>query len=409
MADVEQIAPSRQTVDPAALVDRITSAAVGLEPFGTPIRDMVDDLSRTLRRHPSLRHAPAIAALAFWIRPAGVKQLHKHWSRLNTMVDVVLVPRGVVFHIPPTNVDTLFVYSWLLSALVGNANIIRLSPAAAASGGALLTTVGEVLQRHPHVASTTAVVTYSRDEATTRALSQVDVRAIWGGDDSVRSIRAIEAAPRCIDLPFPNRFSFALVDARSVLKASEPEIESLVDKFVNDSYWFDQLACSSPRLVIWLGTRDDAGLASNRFFTTLRLRLDTERWGSAPSTIMNKLTFAAGAAADGSIDRIDWANGHATVARLLGMANVRRDGPGGGFFFETHIPNIEDVLDVLRPSDQTLTHYGITREQLHRLAQSGRLRGVDRMVPVGQALQFSHLWDGLDLLSAFSRSVYFQG
>lgn len=405
MADVERVAPGRGSIDPAALVEQLAAGGVGLAPFGTAIRDMVADLSRTLRRHPALRDAPAIAALAYWIRPAGITQLRDHWDRLHTSDEIVLVPRGVAFHVPPTNVDTLFVYSWLLSALVGNANIIRLSPTAAAAGGMLLGTIAEVLERHPHIAAGTAIVTYDRDDATTRALSQVDVRAIWGGDDSVRTIRAIEAAPRCIDLPFPNRFSFAVIDTDSLLRASDTQVDALVDGFINDAYWFDQLACSSPRLVIWHGKGSDATRASNRFFSTMSGRLDTARWGAAPSTVMSKLIFAADTAAEGTLEHVDWTGGHTTIARLHDLADLRRDGPGGGLFLEAHVPTIEGILDVVSTNDQTLTHYGLTRDQLQTLATSGRLRGIDRMVPIGQALRFSHHWDGLDLLRAFSRSV----
>ncbi|MFC6804089.1 acyl-CoA reductase [Deinococcus caeni] len=37
------------------------------------------------------------------------------------------MPRGLVFHVPPANVDTIFIYSWLMSVLAGNRNVIRLS------------------------------------------------------------------------------------------------------------------------------------------------------------------------------------------------------------------------------------------------------------------------------------------
>ena len=37
------------------------------------------------------------------------------------------VPRGLAFHLPPTNVDTLFVYSLMASFLVGNLNVVRVS------------------------------------------------------------------------------------------------------------------------------------------------------------------------------------------------------------------------------------------------------------------------------------------
>ena len=37
----------------------------------------------------------------------------------------LLLSRGVVFHIAPKNVDTIFVYSFVLSLLCANKNIIR--------------------------------------------------------------------------------------------------------------------------------------------------------------------------------------------------------------------------------------------------------------------------------------------
>jgi len=120
---------------------------------------------------------------------------------------------------------------------------------------------------------------------------------------------------------------------------------------------------------------------------------------------MNKLVFAVTAAADGTVNRIGWTDGHTTVAHLNAIEHLRRDTPGGGLFLEARITALEEILGVLEPTDQTLTHYGLTRDELQSLATSGRLRGIDRMVPIGQALRFSHHWDGLDLLRAFSRIV----
>src|SRR5229473_1854189 len=51
--------------------------------------------------------------------------------RLLTPGGVRRFPRGLVFHVPPANVDTIFVYSWALSALAGNRNVVRISPRAA--------------------------------------------------------------------------------------------------------------------------------------------------------------------------------------------------------------------------------------------------------------------------------------
>src|SRR5262249_35189505 len=124
------VAPTRMRAPVVAdhVVDRLRAAAAALTPFGPEVTAFASDLSRALRRDPQTRVEPAVAALAYWIRPAHLVQLQHDWLvRGEHDERIVRVPRGVVFHIPPTNVDTLFVYSWLLSALAGNANVIRLS------------------------------------------------------------------------------------------------------------------------------------------------------------------------------------------------------------------------------------------------------------------------------------------
>ena len=56
-----------------------------------------------------------------------------------------MFPRGLVFHVPPANVDTIFVYSWALSALAGNPNVVRISSRSAGAADACSTTLNETL------------------------------------------------------------------------------------------------------------------------------------------------------------------------------------------------------------------------------------------------------------------------
>jgi len=63
------------------------------------------------------------------------------------------------------------------------------------------------------------------------------------------------------------------------------------------------------------------------------------------------------------------------------------------------------LADILTSKDQTLCYFGFNRDDLTQLARILPTRSIDRMVPVGRALAFSHVWDGVDLLHAFSRRV----
>ena len=82
-------------------------------------------------------------------------------------------PRGIVFHLPPANVDTIFVYSWALSALAGNSNVVRISARSAGAADAILEALNEALaDADPVIAATQRMVTYGRDDAITAALSR---------------------------------------------------------------------------------------------------------------------------------------------------------------------------------------------------------------------------------------------
>ncbi len=81
------------------------------------------------------------------------------------------VPRGTVFHIPPANVDTIFMYSWVLSMLMGNRNIVRLSRRSTPQVELIIKTFNRVLESHKDVATTTSIVSYGHEEEITREIS----------------------------------------------------------------------------------------------------------------------------------------------------------------------------------------------------------------------------------------------
>ena len=386
------------------VVGRMRAAAGPLTPFGAEVTAFAADLSRALRRDPVTRADPAVAALAYWIRPAHLVQLQQEWQIRNDRDDrIVRVPRGVVFHIPPTNVDTLFVYSWLLSALAGNANVIRLSPSVEST--ALLRVIDDVLAQHPIVAGATVFVRYGHDDARTAELSTADVRVIWGGDDTVAAIRRVPLAPHATELVFPDRFSFALLDASAVRTSSEAELKDLATRFFNDAYWFDQLGCASPRLVVWRGDRQSTAAAAERFYDALAQELVRREHTTATGAVIAKLVHAADSAAAGRVESIVWDRSDLTIAQLRALDSVVRDGPGGGLFYDVRIEELSELAAHVVRRDQTLTHYGFSAEELRALARTLNGRGVDRLVPVGQALTFDRFWDGYDLLGSFTRCV----
>ena len=78
---------------------------------------------------------------------------------------------------------------------------------------------------------------------------------------------------------------------------------------------------------------------------------------------------------------------------------------GGGLLYQWHATALTDLAAHLSRVNQTLAVHGIPREQIRGLVQALAGRGIDRIVPIGQALDFGRYWDGYDLYAEFTRRV----
>jgi hypothetical protein len=404
--EVEILVPELRSAPLAEVVSRLAAAPPPLVPFSDPILDFCAGFSQAIFRDREASRYPELAALAFWMRRAELVRLRGEFEKM-ARSDTVAVPRGLVFHIPPANVDTIFVYSWLLAALAGNRNAIRMSSRRAPQSDILLRLWREALAAAaPEMAQSTVVLSYGHSDEATRALSLAcDVRVIWGGDRTVDTIRAAPLAPHARELTFPDRASLAAIHAGRYCELDEAGRAKLAGRFFNDAYWFDQMACSSPRLVVWVGDAETVARAADAFWDALAACIRRNRFESPAAVHMRKLVFSCQAIVDLPVS--DYRRDpEATVLRLESPAFEPREHSGGGLFFTARVDGLKDLVPVLKRHHQTLTHFGFDLPELRDLAARFGGRAVDRMVPVGQALQFGRFWDGYDLLHEFCRFTY---
>jgi hypothetical protein len=410
MTPTVQLFPSSKFVELFQLeevMQEIEMERLNLKPFHPVVIEFCTDLARSLRKHPAVKSRPALAALAWWLRPGSMRQLEEHWSALSSSPDIVRVPRGIVFHIPPTNVETILVYSWIFSALAGNANVIRLSSSSSSDEQVLFDVIFESMRKFPLIEKTTCFVKYGHELEVTEILSQSDVRAIWGGNETVMAIRRTPSAPRSIDIPFANRFSFSVLSSDAIGAASDEEMSNLAHHFVNDAYWFDQMACSSPKLIFIAKSQQIQNEKPlRRFINCLVDELERKNVDIGPAVSMAKLVNSFSLAADGLVTNIHRPDHRITVGELVEMTAFPRDTPGGGLFYTLNIDDLNHLLPFIKRSDQTITQYGFTEVQLREFIGSLNGRGIDRIVPIGQALSFDVIWDGFDLFESFSKLVH---
>ena len=76
-----------------------------------------------------------------------------------------------------------------------------------------------------------------------------------------------------------------------------------------------------------------------------------------------------------------------------------------GFFFEKDIDSLAEIAGVCGLRCQTLTYFGVKKEDFREFLEEVRPAGVDRIVPMGKSMDFSLIWDGYDLIRQMSRRV----
>jgi hypothetical protein len=402
--NIRRLAPAAGLTELTGILAGLRSAPA-LQPFSPGICDLAARLSRALFTDPRTRRLPDLQALAFQLRPAAIKALEESFRV--TAGRHLLQPRGLVFHLAPANVETMFVYSWLFAALMGNRNLVRISDRASDTSLLLCGIFDGVLADAPDsVSRSAAIVQYGHEDAITAAISEAcDVRVVWGGDATVRAIRAVPLAPRATELVFADRYSLAIILASAYQRLTATERSALAGQFFNDTFWFDQAACSSPRLVIWYGDPKASALAAAAFFAELEAVVEKRGYAVDDGMRLERFTFGCRAALDGPVAELDRHHGNFETLTLRELTPFCREHCGGGLLYQFHTQTLETLAGFIDRRDQTLSYFGFEDEDLDTLAQTVSARGIDRIVPIGRALDFDRYWDGYDLFLEFSRHV----
>jgi hypothetical protein len=259
------------------------------------------------------------------------------------------------------------------------------------------------------IADRNIILSYSYDENINSYLSSIaDLRILWGGNNTVQSIRKHLAKPTTRDIAFADKISYAVIDSVYLLSLNESELNEKVRLFYNDSYYFDQLACSSPQVVFFVGNNDENEMASSFFWKKLEELLNKIQHNEHVSVRMNKLAYLYEESANGmDLKILSDINSSKPVIVEIKKNDINRieNICGGGYFHQCFINDLTELQYTVKENDQTLSYIGFNSEILKNLAKLLNGKGIDRIVPVGQALAFMQTWDGFSLLNHFTKRV----
>jgi acyl-CoA reductase LuxC len=401
---IRVLAPAGDAAGLAGFLDSTRHAPA--QPFAAARMDTLARLSAALLADPVLRQDPASVSVAYWLRRAQLARLAEEYAaRSDSEPDVVRVPVGRVLHLAPANVDTLFIYSWALAYLCGNANVVRLSQEQGIIVTALLRVIDSVSREDPELRRSNRFVTYGHDDAITAALSAwCSHRVIWGGDETVAAIRPIPLPSHASERVFGSKYSFAVIDAARFSAASEEEQGKVASGFFNDLFWFDQMACSSPHVVFWIGTPEAGESAAHDFERVLQAEVARRKFEPPVSSAVHRRTYAFGLAATSDVRVVLEHSGFVGV-HVRDRAALDKDMCGGGLLRHLPVAQLSEVLSFVDEGDQTLTHWGLDAEPLREFGLAAGARGLDRLVPIGEALAFDVVWDGFHLIDDVLRRV----
>ena len=396
--------PARRTLGAAELADMVRPGPGDQQlAFGDDrIIGFFAAVSQLLLRSSITRRHPELAALGFFLRRPELRR------RLAAIADEPArrhVPRGLVCHFPPGNVPALFAYSWALSAVAGNANVVRLPTRHRPLTEALLDVLAEALPDAPPVVGRTQrLLQFGHHEAVTATLSAAcDLRVLWGGDEAVAEIRQHPLMPRARDVTFPDRISFAVISANGWLMATPAIRAQVIRRFFADSYTYDQAACASPLTVHWVGEPGPARRAQSEFVAALADLVRERGPRLDPGTVLDKYVHAYGLAVTGNAVQVRFLSNALTTVDMATPGGMLQNWAGPGVFAFSIVPALRALVPVIGPRHQTITHFGFTERDLASFADELLGRGVDRLIPIGEALVFDNVWDGYDLLREFSR------
>jgi hypothetical protein len=381
-----------------------------LKPFDEKTISFFDTLSKAILANAEINRMPEIAALAFWLRRSNLKKIRSENASLFDASHFILAPLGKVFHVCPANVDTMFIYSMAVSLLMGNKNLLRISTRMEAPHIMQLLAMMNVLfqkEEFSVLKNYINIISYPHDAVISNYIStQSNARVIWGGDATIERFREFRSGARTKDIIFADRISVLCIQCEAFNQLDETERLKFAKQFFNDAYTFDQKGCSSPQTIFLLGPTEAyeqcvAGMTELlSSFVEEHYQTDV---ASIASLKLNQLV-------DDTIDQVISHRHGDNLVTFVDMKEASHESLhhscGAGYFYTKHLATLEEMKPFVNSKLQTVSYFGLTQAEMEELKELSMGEGIDRIVPLGSALDFYYIWDGYNLLEELSRKVY---
>jgi hypothetical protein len=314
-------------------------------------------------------------ALGYWLRRSNILKMQHHFKQVQEVTKGIRVPVGQVFHVSPSNVEVLFAYSWALSTLCGCTSIVRVSSKLTDLTRRIIGAIERVATEVAMVPRWAFISTPKSDVFTIgKLIKESDALVVWGGDQSVESIRAFARKPTSIEVVFPDRESLSVINTEAFNKLSKAKLQELATKLAKDIASFGQQACSSPRVLLWVGSNPNQSKIIG-FYESLAAAMAVRGFIPTHSEAAQRRLFVHRLAANSEQLEL-WTFGPLQVVNVSPSSKFRLPHPGNGIVVHSQYTSLEEVAQALNDGDQTISQFGFERFQLN--FKSSRRRRIAR-------------------------------
>ena len=371
------------------------------KPFDSNVIEFINLFSIEIRKHINFKNFPDLHFLSLWTSKTEIKKKEKLILKNENRFG-----RGLVLHITPSNLPTNFAYSFLMGLISGNSNIVKLPSKEFGETKIILSVIKNIfnLKKFSELKKSNLFLKFDRDSSILEEVSKTcDARVIWGGDKTIQEIRKLKTPERCIDLNFSDRYSFSVIYSKAYFKLSRSNKINLAKKFFYDAYLSDQMACNSPHCLVWIGKTKNHGkifwsdlieIVKKKYSFDDKKTID--KYLHLFETILNKKNLDKILVNDNNVKVFKLKNNIKNIEELRGIY---------GTSYQLEFQKFSNLRNIINKKCQTIASFGFNTKDYINLITSNNVRGLDRVVPFGQSMNFTMNWDSYNLVTSLSRVV----
>lgn len=373
------------------------------KPFDLNVINFLNEISKNIISDNKKNYSSEIKTFGFFCRKKNIEKLQKiHFTEKS---DTIRTGLGLALHVTPSNIPTNFAYSLVFGLLTGNSNVVKLPTQSFLEIDQICMIIEKVLRKFNKLRKYITILKTENNENFSKKLSIMsDLRIVWGGNETVNSLKKISTNERCRDIYFPNRNSLCVINTDFLSKMNDKDIINVCKNFYNDTFLVDQNACSSPHLIYWVGKKNKK--AVNIFWKTLEkiiLKKGYKSFFSGSYFKYNRLC-------NDIINSKNFKNfKEYTEFYCINLKENSFDldqlVSKLGYFYQVEVNKLSDIFNNINIFTQTITYFGFKKDKIKNEFYKLNLKGIDRIVPIGQALSIELDWDGYELFSSMTRTI----